>query len=186
LAPELAKALAAAGSDQPIQHTIFRIYRDTRFSPDKTPYKTHLGLWFWQGERPRMENSGFYFHLEPPQLMLATGVYIFPKPLLEAYRQAVVDPDQGPALLQAVQASGDYPLGGKHYKRTPRGFDPGHARAEWLLHNGLYASTEDLIPEALYSAELVDFCLEHYTNMLPLHLWLHAMMIQAGDGEADG
>jgi len=39
--------------------------RDVRFSNDKTPYKTHLAFWFWEGGRPRMENSGFYFHIEP-------------------------------------------------------------------------------------------------------------------------
>ncbi|MEI6613544.1 MAG: DUF2461 domain-containing protein, partial [Chrysiogenales bacterium] len=50
--------------------SLFRIYRDTRFSPDKSPYKTHMGIFFWEGKRPRMECSGYYFHLEPPNLML--------------------------------------------------------------------------------------------------------------------
>ncbi|MBW1712100.1 MAG: DUF2461 domain-containing protein [Deltaproteobacteria bacterium] len=66
-----------------VNKSIFRINRDTRFSRDKSPYKTHLGLWFWQGPGKRMESSGFYFHLEPGRLMLGAGLYKFPKHLLE-------------------------------------------------------------------------------------------------------
>jgi uncharacterized protein (TIGR02453 family) len=50
-------------ADPRVNKTLFRINRDTRFRHDKTPYKTHLALWFWEGTRPRMECSGFYFHL---------------------------------------------------------------------------------------------------------------------------
>jgi uncharacterized protein (TIGR02453 family) len=173
---ELQRQLSRAGSQQLVKHSIFRIYRDIRFSSDKTPYKTHLGIWFWQGERPRMENSGFYFHLEPPKLMLAVGLHTFPTPMLKAYRNAVVDDELGLDLLSAVEeveSAGDYKVDGKHYKRIPRGFDPTHPRAEWLLNNGLFVSTEDLIPEALYKQEIVDYCLDHYSQMVPLHHWLN-------------
>lgn len=175
LSAALQERLAAAGLDQPVQHALFRIYRDIRFSADKSPYKTNLGMWFWQGERPRMENSGFYFHLEPPQLMLAAGLHTFPPPLLKAYRNAVVSEQDGPALLQAVQriqAAGQYNFGQKGYKRVPSGFDKDHPRASWLLNSGLTVSKEDLIPQALYSAGLVDFCLQEYSLMFPLHRWL--------------
>ena len=50
--------------------SLFRLYRDTRFSPDKSPYKTNLGIFFWEGGGPRMDCPGYYFHLEPPNLML--------------------------------------------------------------------------------------------------------------------
>jgi len=45
--------------------SIFRIYRDLRFSKDKRPYKTFLGIFFWEGSGKKMENPGFYFHMEP-------------------------------------------------------------------------------------------------------------------------
>jgi uncharacterized protein (TIGR02453 family) len=45
-----------------VNQSLFRLNRDTRFSKDKTPYKTNLGIWFWEGGRKRMECSGFYFH----------------------------------------------------------------------------------------------------------------------------
>ena len=49
-----------------INKSIFRINRDTRFTLDPSPYKTHLGLYFWEGTKPKMESPGFYFHVEPP------------------------------------------------------------------------------------------------------------------------
>jgi uncharacterized protein (TIGR02453 family) len=178
LETRLAKDLAT----HRVQHSIFRIYRDTRFSEDKTPYKTHLGIWFWQGDLPKMENSGFYFQLEPPNLMLAVGIYMFTRPWLQAYRDAVADSQMGTELAGAIQdilQKGDYSLGGKHYQRVPRGFDPAHPLAELLLYNGLYVSHEKTFPEALYSPALIDYCIEKYLDMTPLHAWLIDMLEMA-------
>ncbi len=65
-----------------VNKSIFRINRDTRFSQDPSPYKTNLGIYFWDGLRSRMESSGFYFHLEPPNLILGGGMYMIPDNLL--------------------------------------------------------------------------------------------------------
>ena len=69
----LKKLSPGVQADPRVDKSIFRIFRDTRFSRDKTPYKTHLGIWFWEGDGPRMECSGFYFHLDPPKLMNGSG-----------------------------------------------------------------------------------------------------------------
>jgi uncharacterized protein (TIGR02453 family) len=53
-----------------VNQSLFRVNRDTRFSADKSPYKTNLGIWFWEGEKKRMECPGFYFHLDTENLML--------------------------------------------------------------------------------------------------------------------
>ena len=45
-----------------VNQSLFRLNRDTRFSKDKRPYKANLGIWFWEGDRKRMECPGFYFH----------------------------------------------------------------------------------------------------------------------------
>jgi uncharacterized protein (TIGR02453 family) len=100
----LRRIVPAVHADPRVDRSIFRIFRDTRFSPDKTPYKTHLGLWFWEGDGPRMECSGFYFHLEPKNVFVGVGIYMFPKGFLDAYREAVVDARHGKALRRAVQA----------------------------------------------------------------------------------
>ncbi len=162
-------------ADPRMDRSIFRPYRDTRFSKDKAPYKTHLGIFFWEGVRPKMECSGFYFHLEPPSLFLGAGLYCFPKAILEEFRDSAVDPKHGPALTRAVQSvlkKGQYGIAGKHYKKTPRGYDPQHVNAEFLLFNGLYATFEEEIPEALHSREIIDYCLERFEHMAPVHRWL--------------
>jgi hypothetical protein len=56
----------------------------------------------WEGEGAKFESSGYYFHLEPPNIMLGVGIHTFSKTLLKAYREAVVDPVAGPALVKAV------------------------------------------------------------------------------------
>lgn len=165
-------------ADPRVNKSIFRIYRDIRFSKDKTPYKTHLVLWFWEGSRPKLENSGYYFRLEPPNLMVGVGMFVFPKPLLKIYRDSVVDSEHGPALVRAIEtvaSKGAYDIGGKHYKRVPRGYDAEHENASLLLYNGLHVGIKTPIPEELHSEELLDYCFGIYRDMFPVHRWLLAM-----------
>jgi len=166
-----------------VNGSIFRIYRDTRFSRDKTPYKTHLGIFLWEGEGPKLECSGFYFHLEPPRLLLGGGIHIFSKPLLDEFRKSVVHPVYGPDLEEAVQSvSVHLGIGGRHYKKIPRGYDPEHPLAELLLHNGLTAWTEGPVPEALYGPEIIDHCFDVFRKMVPLHEWLKGLSVRARRG----
>lgn len=175
LGERLRKISPGIQADPRVNRSLFRINRDTRFSKDKTPYKTHLGLWFWDGPGKRMESSGFYFQLEPKNLMLGVGIYCFPKDLLETYRESAVDPKLGPALKRAVESltkDGGIRVGGQHYKRVPRGYDPDHENAGLLLHNGLYAGMEMKPPDELFTDKAVAFCFERYKKMKPLHTWL--------------
>ena len=76
--------------------SIKRIYRDVRFSKDKTPYKTHLGIVFRQGEGgSKTENPAFYFRLDSEGGAVFAGMHEFPRPLLQRYRDAVVDEELG-------------------------------------------------------------------------------------------
>jgi len=168
-------------ADPRVNGSIFRIYRDIRFSKDKTPYKTHLGIFLWEGERPKKECSGFYVHLEPPNLILGVGIYNFSKPLLEEYRKSAVHPKHGAALAEAVNdVSEDYVVGVQHYKRVPRGFDPDHENAQLLLHNGLTALEMTPIPKELNTSVFVDYCYESFSDMAPIHFWLRDMVKRAG------
>jgi uncharacterized protein (TIGR02453 family) len=162
-----------------LNRSIFRIYRDTRFSPDKTPYKTHLALFLWEGGLSRMECPGFYFHLEPAKLLLGAGIYMFPPKMLGRYRKAVVDPDLGPQLsdiIQKIKGAKNFQLGGKHYKRIPSGFESQHPNAELLLHNGLHMGQETPIPDEIYSTKLVRYCWKKFRLSLPLHRWLVSLI----------
>jgi uncharacterized protein (TIGR02453 family) len=161
-----------------INQSLFKIHRDIRFSKDKRPYKTQLGIWFWEGRAKRMECSGFYFHVEEDRLLLAAGVHCFSPEMLALYRDAVIDKSLSGQLEKAVKdVSGKgYSIGGKHYKRVPRGFDSTHRNVEFLLHNGLYAMVEEKIPELFFSATVVDHSFSRFKNMLPLHSWLTKAM----------
>ncbi len=158
-----------------VNKSIFRIYRDTRFTLDPSPYKTHLGIYFWDGSRPKMESSGFYFQIEPPDLYLGGGMYMIPDNLLGRFRKDVVDKKRGTELgkiVAALRAREGFSVEGEHYKRVPAGFDPGHPNAGLLKHKGLYASFETKVPEEFFSARLVDYCLERFEPTVPLHRWL--------------
>jgi uncharacterized protein (TIGR02453 family) len=158
-----------------VNKSIFRINRDTRFSLDPSPYKTNLGLYFWDGARSRMESAGFYVGLEPPDIMLGGGMYVIPDALLGRYRKAVVDPKRGAELAKIVAALRAIPgcaVEGAHYKRVPAGFDPGHNNAELLKHKGLYAGFGTKVPEEFFSADFVDYCMERFEPVAPLHRWL--------------
>lgn len=158
--------------------SLFRIYRDTRFSKDKSPYKTSMGILFWDGPNKKVENPGFYFHLDSNGLKLYTGLYQFPKDILSKYREAVIDDKRGPALSHAIEAVQSHPgikIGWSHYKRVPRGYDPEHPRAELLKYNSVGTEYDCGMPDSLFSADLIDTCISHWEKTLPLFHWLKGL-----------
>lgn len=168
LAPSIQYDTRANGSG-----SMMRIYRDVRFSKDKTPYKTWLGVIFWEGSGKKTECPGYYFGLESDGAGTHAGLHGFPKPFLEAYREAVVDDELGEELnVILTTMPSAYTISDKHYKRVPRGYDKGHPRADLLLYNCLVVSAPRFSPEMVSSPDLVDACFEHYRQMTPLQQWL--------------
>ncbi len=166
-------------ADPRMDKSIFRPFRDVRFSKDKAPYKTHLGIFFWEGTLRKMDCPGFYLHLEPPNLMLGVGNHCFSRDILELYRESVVDPKHGKSLarsIEAVKAKGPYEIGVKQYKKPPRGYEKTHANLELLLYGGLTAMCETSIPEEFYSEEILEYTFERFRGMAPIHQWLLEMI----------
>jgi len=155
--------------------SIFRIYRDVRFSKDKTPYKTHLGIFLWEGPRKKLGNPGFYLQLDKSQILIAGGLYQLPSELVKPYRDAVSDFKKGSEvakILKKITKNSSYKLGGSHYKRVPRGYDPENPNAELLLHNGLYLYHEGAVPKEVYSSDFLDYALGVFKDIMPLHKWI--------------
>jgi uncharacterized protein (TIGR02453 family) len=154
--------------------SLMRIYRDIRFAKDKTPYKTNLGIIFWEGAGKKTENPGFYFHLAPYGLGLFCGVHMFTKERLAKYRKAVDNKSRGEELTQimATIKEAGYQIGGDQYKRVPTGFEADHPWAELLKYKGLHASISDLDPELITKPEFMDYTFEQWRKMAPLHHWL--------------
>lgn len=158
-----------------IDKSIFRIYRDVRFSKDKTPYKTHLGIFLWEGPRKKLGNPGFYLQLDKSKILIAGGQYSFPDDLLKSYRDVVSDPKKGAQvtkILKKISKNPSYKLGGAHYKKVPRGYDKENPNAELLLHNGLYFYYEGPIPKEVTSKDFLNYSYNIFMDMLPLHKWL--------------
>jgi uncharacterized protein (TIGR02453 family) len=157
------------------QGSLMRIYRDIRFSPDKTPYKTWVGIRFWEGSGKAKDNPGYFLWFDHTGAGLHAGMHGFSKALLEAYRKAVVDSDLGPELEKAisdVKAAGEFEVGGEHYKRVPRGYDKDHPRADLLRYNALGVSSPRIQPELLTSPALVENTLSYFEKMAPVQRWL--------------
>jgi uncharacterized protein (TIGR02453 family) len=102
---------------KPVGGSMFRIYRDVRFSRDKSPYKTHVGVHFPLGKG--MATPGYYLHLEPQQCFVAAGMWMPPPEQLQRIRARIAD---RPADWR--RASGDLDPDEGALKRPPRGFDP--------------------------------------------------------------
>ena len=93
--------------------TIFRIYKDVRFSKDKSPYKTHFGCWMTKGGR-KSTDAGYYFHLEPGNTFMAAGVWMPPKDQLNLIRQEILyDADSYLNLIHTPRMKEYYERGGK-------------------------------------------------------------------------
>jgi uncharacterized protein (TIGR02453 family) len=174
---ELEQFARGVHADPRVNGSIMRINRDTRFSRDKRPYKDHLDLWFWQGEGPSRACPGFWFRLTPQKLILGAGKHHFEPDLLDRYREAVADPERGETLQAAVQAveSAGYDIGGRRYKRLPRGYDVPDERADLLLHDSLYAGIEQPVPKEVETSGFPAFCARHYRELAPLQDWLLAL-----------
>lgn len=163
-----------------VNGSLMRIYRDTRFSEDKTPYKTHQGIIFWEGPHKKMENPSFYFHFDTENLLLGHGIYAFSKPVLATYREYVATPRHGAALAEifaSFEAKG-LDINGKTYKKTPRGYDADYEFADLLLYSGITVGREQPIPDVFFSGTLVDHCFDFYQEILPLHRWMVDMVKQ--------
>src|SRR5262252_10839735 len=171
LAPRLRKIEPAISVEPRVNGSIMRINRDIRFSKDKSPYKDHLDLWFWTGDRKGWDILGFFFRLTPDRLMLGAGMHGFAPPMLARYRAAILDARRGDALVRVVtklRKSG-YEIGTESYKRPPAGIAADHPRAALLRHGGLNAGWEGKHPRELHKPALVDFVAGHFAAIVPLH-----------------
>lgn len=101
----------------------YRIYRDTRFSPDKTPYKNHIGGYI-NARGKKSNHCGYYIHLEPGNCMLAGGSWCMPSAMLRAVRQSVCDNiDEYRSIVEDDAFRKYFPvIGESRLKTLPKGF----------------------------------------------------------------
>jgi uncharacterized protein (TIGR02453 family) len=139
------------------QRSLFRIYRDTRFSKDKTPYKTHVGIYFRHARSAEADTGGMYLHLEPRHVFLGAGIWHPGSPALKRIRDAIVaHPDAWRAALAAVEP--EWRLGdGESLKRAPAGYSPDHPLIEDIKRKS-FAILSPLTQREVTASGFLDTC----------------------------
>ncbi len=174
LGPELQKISPTVQFEPKIGASLMRVNRDTRFSRDKRPYKDHLDLMFWHGERKGFTHPGFFIRLTGKDVWLGSGMHHFEGDTLTRYRDSVVYERSGKALEAAiaeVEAAGDYMVGGMPRKTVPRGYDKTSPRARYLLWESLPAMGQLTMEDAL-TPGFGDRALAHFRDTWPIARWL--------------
>jgi uncharacterized protein (TIGR02453 family) len=174
IGPRLRKFAPETQFEPKVNGSIGRVNRDIRFSKDKRPYKTHLDLFFWQGETKSWDIPGFWFSLGVEKVYMGSGIYMFDKEQLASFRDSVIHPRSGKALLAAVagiRKKGAYYFGEKTRKLLPRGYEAPEDRAEYLLFEGLHAGIE-LPAELSTKPDFVEVCLKHFKATWPISQWI--------------
>jgi uncharacterized protein (TIGR02453 family) len=163
------------------KRSLFRIHRDVRFSKDKSPYKTHAACWLYHQDAGRGVGSeagggaGYYFHFEPGEIMIAAGIWMPPRPLVQKIRDAIVEDQEG------FEALVDSPAFKRRYrgldtegmlKRMPRGFEEDHPAAKWLRYQS-FTVARTLTEKEFLSPRLVKTLAKDYEALTPYVRWLN-------------
>ncbi len=127
LAMRLIAAVAAVDPEAAMltpRDCTYRIYRDTRFSNDKTPYKTHIGIFINPPGGKKSLTCGYYLHLEPGKSFFAAGTICLPSPVIRAIRRSIYDNvDEYRSIVEDPQFTALFPRVGENpVKTAPQGF----------------------------------------------------------------
>jgi uncharacterized protein (TIGR02453 family) len=119
---------------RPPQKCMLRIYRDTRFSADKTPYKTNLAAWWALSGAEKTSAGGYYFHLTATEIIIAAGVYMPPKEQLLAIRKHLLaHHGEFKRLIESKKLRAKMTLHDPAtLTRPPKGFPADHPASEWI------------------------------------------------------
>ena len=178
----LAAARPGIHADPRVNGSILRIARDTRFSSDPTPYRTHMAFWFWEGDGPSRECPGYFMRLDADAVVLGAGMHHFSTRVLAEYRRAVDSADRGAELDRAVRAAtrAGAELGRAHWKRVPAPYPADHPRADLLRHGGLVAATTDPLPADAHGPGFPAWCAKRWKALAPLEEWVAGVAAAAG------
>jgi uncharacterized protein (TIGR02453 family) len=155
------------------KRAMYRIHRDTRFSADKTPYKTHTAAAFSYRGLDRNADAGFYFHIAPKEIGVGGGMYMPDGARLKKIRAGIDrEPDALPAILGGKSFRSRFgELQGASLVRIPQGYDRDHPAADLLRRKQLFCWAE-LDPAIVTTPKFADILMDHFQAMAPLVQWL--------------
>jgi uncharacterized protein (TIGR02453 family) len=149
--------------------SMFRIYRDTRFSNDKTPYKEHIACHFRHMAGKDAHAPGFYVHVEPEQVFFGGGIWHAENAVLNQIRQAIVDDPDGWKAATRKKSFRDRfgGLDGDSLKRPPQGFDPDHPFIEDLKRKDFFG-IQSVKPQVARTPKFIDEVTAAFVGLKPL------------------
>jgi len=159
------------------KRAIFRIYRDTRFSPDKTPYKTHIAAHFTPSGIGKNIGAGLYFHVDTEEVLVGGGFYMPPSAELRLIRNYVASHavELGKILRNPKFKKLYGGLQGEQLTRAPKGFSPDHPALDLLRYKQFVAWFER--PAAFAETpDLFLLVLEGFVSLMPLIRYLNAAL----------
>lgn len=163
---------------RPVGGSMFRIYRDVRFSRDKTPYKTVASAHFRHEAAKNAYAPGFYLHLEPGNVFMAGGIWHPDSPTSRAIRNAIAErPESWQAVLDDATFQARCRLTGDALSRPPRGFDPDHPLIEHIKRKDFIAVI-DLDDRIACADDFIDQFAAACTAMVPLIRFITASIGQ--------
>ena len=154
--------------------TIFRLAKDTRFSKDKSPYKTNMGIVIAPGGKKSIFPC-YYIHLQPGnRSFLACGLYRPEPNVQKAIRDRLVtNRHEFESILNSIAQTGlRWPLEGDQYKRVPAWYEKDHPVSEILKHKD-WLLTKPLLDKDVLTKTFLEDILDAFTIITPFNQWLH-------------
>lgn len=153
---------------------LFRIYRDIRFSPDKTPYKTHFAAYIASCGGRGSERGGYYIHLEPGNCLLSGGVWCPPPALLKKLRQDIYDHiDEFVAILEDPEFKKTFPvMEGEMLKRMPAGY-PSDFKYDEILRHKDFSVAAYKPDEFFYAPDWLERSADCFKLLMPFNRFLN-------------
>jgi uncharacterized protein (TIGR02453 family) len=131
--------------------SLYRIHRDTRFSKDKSPYKTSAGVHFRHEQAKTAHAPGYYLHIEPGSVFLGIGSWRPESAALRKIREHLAEnPADWKRASRAKKFTESFELAGESLKRPPKGFDPEHPQVEDLKRKDFIAVAS--VPDSFATA----------------------------------
>ena len=156
------------------KRAIYRIYRDTRFSPDKTPYKTHIAAVFTPRGLEKGNSAGLYFHISTTEVEIAGGVYMPAPEVLRTIREHIA---AGHKKLRSILEAPEFrrlfgEVWGERLTRVPKGFAPDHPAADLLRYKQMLADVSQPA-ELAQSPKLLPTLVTLFRAMMPMIRFLN-------------
>lgn len=154
---------------RPAEKSLFRIYRDTRFSHDKRPYKTHVAAWWSHQGLEKTSGAGYYFHVSAKEVVIAAGAYMPEKEQLAAIRHWLLDnhADFRKLLKKPAVRKAFTEFEGNALTRPPKGFPADHPAID-LIQYKQWGLSATLPPKAALDTAFAATIIRYFRLAAPM------------------